>query len=211
MILYLREQLFPHFGWRALSHIGFVHKVILYLQEQLFPICYHGDPHFGKKATAFTSHCGVGPQQLMSSEYKPFFSGAREFLNLLYSLKMREVRKQTGERNLNMLGEILGKLKCKELHTCPWFCVPQGSQTDDQGESVTVAPEPQLFSPWGFTISPHYPIRHMTLFMNFSSQFHLPHNAATSENVEPFYFSLRNHAQDVGSGLRCDIVYSKLN
>jgi hypothetical protein len=55
----------------------------------------------------------------MSSEYKPFFSGAREFLNLLYSLQMREVRKQTGERNLNMLGEILGKLKCKELHTCP--------------------------------------------------------------------------------------------
>ena len=35
-------------------------------------------------------------------------------------------------------------------------------------------------------------------------------NAAASDNVvvEPFYFSLRNHAQGVGSGLIWDIMYT---
>ena len=51
---------------------------------------------------------------------------------------MRQVRKKTGEGNLNMFSEIgakiLGKLKCNELHTCPWFCAPPGSQTDGQGD-----------------------------------------------------------------------------
>ena len=36
---------------------------------------------------------------------------------------MRQVRKKTGEGNLNMFSEIgakiSGKLNCNELHTCP--------------------------------------------------------------------------------------------